>query len=73
MRTLLVSVDFTADSISATGGNRRFIPLREKRMGKRANHKLSFTVSFSIQISVLKGPSKNGLPQAALTRHPSTG
>jgi hypothetical protein len=32
MRTLLVSVDFTADSISATGGNRRFIPLREKRI-----------------------------------------
>jgi hypothetical protein len=29
MRTLLVSDDLTADLISATGGNRRFVPFRE--------------------------------------------
>jgi hypothetical protein len=26
MRTLLVSLDLTADEISATGGHRRFVP-----------------------------------------------
>ncbi|MBR0218200.1 MAG: hypothetical protein IJQ33_03220 [Clostridia bacterium] len=29
MRTLLVSADLTADLISATGGNRRFVPSRK--------------------------------------------
>jgi hypothetical protein len=34
MRTLLVSDDLTADLISATGGNRRFVPFRESHKGK---------------------------------------
>ncbi len=33
MRTLLVSDDLTADLISATGGNRRFVPFRESHKG----------------------------------------
>ena len=34
MRTLLVSDDFTADEIPATGGHRRFIPFRESHNRK---------------------------------------
>ena len=34
MRTLLVSDDLTADLISATGGNRQFVPFRESHKGE---------------------------------------
>ena len=44
MRTLLVSDDLTADLISATGGNRRFVPFREshKRNWKKLFDLLPF-------------------------------